>query len=106
MKIKLALAFAQGHWARGSNNGNWVVQDESGNVLCELPPGFDEIKVMAAIRMGRRYELEAFNTGIKFGKQKAAEVSRVLLLAKDNQIRSLAAMNEQLSEQLEKQIEG
>jgi hypothetical protein len=104
MKEKLELASAQGHWAREENNGNWVVQDERGEVLWEFPPGFDEMKVMSAIRLGRDYELKAFNIGIRFGKEKAALMMASILQAKDNQIRSLEAMNIELSNQLDQLI--
>lgn len=106
VKILLELASAQGHWARDENDNNWIVQDNNGKKLWEFPPGMDEHKCMSAIRLGRKYELEAFNIGIDFGKKEAARMTNIRIKQLEGDIRSLAIMNETLSEQLDQQITG
>jgi len=51
-----------------SVKGVWLVKNEAGKVLAELPKELDEKQVMACIHFARKFELTAFNFGIQFGK--------------------------------------
>ncbi len=106
MKISLQLATAQGQWNRGENNNEWKVVDTEGIVLGMLPASFSNTDVMTAIRLGREFELKAFNIGIQYGKEQAAAAARQLDEHRRATISSLRIMNEQLSEQLDKHITG
>ncbi len=99
----LELSEAQGHWKLGEN---WIVTDGEGNELWEFPEGMDERKVMSSIRLGRKFELKAFNLGVDFGKEEQKKIHALLIQDLENRVRSLEAMNVELSNQLEAHIEG
>jgi hypothetical protein len=106
LNISLDLAFAQGQWVLGEHDNQWRVVNKDGERLWDLPSCLDERGVMSVIRMGREFELKAFNTGIQFGKEKANAIAKTMLSEKDLQIRSLEAMNEELSTHLDRLIGG
>ena len=101
MKDTLELSVAQGHWELGSN---WVVQDAQGEVIWEFPAGMDEHTVMSAIRLGRHYELEAFNRGICHGKSIEKKLAKGYIDRLEGQVRALEQMNTNLSMELERHI--
>ena len=105
-QICLALSQAQGHWVRGEADDCWTVTDKDNNTIWAFPRGMDERKVMSAIRLGRKYELEALNIGIAMGKHIAKEIVNLETARLKNQIVSLEEMNGRLSQQLEKHIIG
>lgn len=96
----LELSQARARWQRG--DAEWTITDVEDNELWRLSAYLKEKDVMSAIRMGREFELKAFNIGINFGKdQMQAVVSQ-----KDKQIKDLEAMNARLNEQLTRHIQG
>lgn len=98
----MKLGNARGEWLQGED---WKIMVEE-EVLWTLPRVLDEREVMSVIRMGRKFEQDAFKEGIEAGvaQQKAASDLRESILA--TQIRALEAMNTQLSEQLERHLDG
>jgi len=106
MEVALELATAQGQWNLGENNNQWRVMTPAGEHLWSFPAKFDERDVMSAIRMGREFELKAFNIGIDFGKEEQREADQQQIGFLEGRVKSLIAMNEQLSEALDKEIGG
>ncbi len=106
MDKPLALSTAYATWVRGENNNNWIVRDQSGEQIGEFPRHWKEKDCMTAIRLGRKFELIAFNLGIAFGKQKREESLLPAMGKMREQIAVLEQMNVRLSEKLEKLIIG
>ena len=102
MMEPLTLSEAQGHWNKGEHDDCWYVTDRHGEKIWQFPQGFDEVKVMSAIRLGREFELKAFNIGIDFGKSEAARIGSIKVAALEGKVRSLEAMNIELSNLLER----
>ncbi len=102
----LTLSEAQGHWAFGENNDCWTVTDNQGNKIWTFPKGFNEEMLMSAIRLGREFELAAFNIGIDFGKSAQSRIGDIEKRRMASEIASLTIMNGTLSEQLQQQISG
>lgn len=96
----LELSEARAHWVRGDSE--WKITDADENELWRLSAYLKEKDVMSAIRMGRQFELKAFNIGIDFGKDAMASV----IQGKNQQIQALERLNAQLSEQLTRHIQG
>ena len=106
MNISLDLAYAQASWVKNENNNDWTIKDKDGNKLWSLPGKLNEKEVMSAIRMGREFELKAFNTGIDFGKQEQKRISNLEITNLEQQISILEGMNIKLSNKLEQHIIG
>lgn len=53
--------------------GDWQVKDQQGNEIARLTKDLDDHKVMEVIHFARKFELEAFNAGIEFGKKTARD---------------------------------
>ncbi|MEM7706604.1 MAG: hypothetical protein AAF358_13680 [Pseudomonadota bacterium] len=106
MNVRLELAYATAQWALGSNDDDWVVVSETGEHLWQLPGKLSDREIMSAVRMGREFELKAFNIGIEFGKKQEKELSERRIAHLEGQIRTLEAMNSELSAHLERHIGG
>ena len=50
--------------------GDWIVYNEDREELWRFPAHWDEKTVMAAIKLGRDFEMKAFNRGVQFQKDK------------------------------------
>lgn len=106
MDKPLALSTAYATWVMAEHDNMWVVRDEKDNELGKFPKNWTEKDCMIAIRLGRKYELEAFNIGIDFGKSQRDNVFGPIIKRLNAQIEELSGMNERLSTQLEKFIIG
>ena len=104
MNIQLELAIAQAGWNYGENEGKWYVKSPEGKILFILEGNFDEVTAMQAIRLGRKYELKAFNIGIEYGKEIQKKKTKNDIAKLENDVLRLAIENKKLSEELEKQI--
>jgi len=102
----LELATAYASWVRGENKDQWVVYNGKGEVIGYLPSGIDEHVAMGSIRLGREFELKAFNKGITFGKQSAIRAQEQQNEHYSAQIKTLSEANERLAEQLHTFISG
>ena len=102
----MILSTAYATWVLGEYGDQWVVRDQEGNEVGRFPSKWKEKDCMIAIHLGRKYELEAFNTGIAFCKDTREKVLIPIIEQKDMQIQALEQMNIKLSEKLEKFIIG
>lgn len=65
------IELANCHITQTTNKGvksDWKVKKENGEDIAELPKEFTERQAMKVIHFARKFELEAFNIGIRFGK--------------------------------------
>ena len=100
--LKLANAYAT--TVRDQNDNKWLVYSKDGEELGRFPSKWDERDCMTAIRLGREFELEAFNIGIDFGKEKMTKVLLPKLEQLTNQIAFLEEQNLKLSSKIEQFI--
>jgi hypothetical protein len=101
----LSLSTAYATW-NIENSTEWVIRDQDNNELWKFPRSFEEKGCMSAIHMGRKFELEAFNNGISFGKESRDQVYGPKINLLIEQIKVLEQMNVNLSTKLEKFIIG
>ncbi len=97
-------AYAQ--TVRDEDDNGWVIYDNNGERITVLPQPCDEHTAMAAIRLARQVEVDAYNRGYKLARDAQDHVLNAQNDFLKGQLRSLEAMNERLSEQLERHIEG
>jgi len=102
----LKLSTASANWVMGEHNNQWIVTGAEGEVLGKFPKTWKAGDCMIAIRLGRVYELEAFNRGIDFGKSEGNRILSPIIKKLNADVEELTAMNERLSTQLEKFIIG
>ena len=106
LKQSLTLSAAYATWVLDEDDDKWIVRDKDANKIGEFPAKWKEKDCMTAIKLGRKYELEAFNIGISFGKE-AREKSLLPIIEQLNiQVKVLEQMNERLSSKLEQLIIG
>ncbi len=88
-------------------NNTWIVFNEQGEKIGELPSEQLAHKAMSYLHFARPFELEALNEGIRQGKQfeikKTNKMSQILKNMQ-NKIEDLEAKNTELYAQLEKSI--
>ncbi len=104
MEKPLRLSTAYANWVQGDNH--WNIFDTDGNVLGMFPQYFSEREMMQIIRLGREFELEAFNRGIEFGKGEYKRMFDPETRFLKGQVSTLEKMNITLSDKLEKFIIG
>lgn len=102
--IPLQTAFIR--QSRDVKDNAWVVYDTDDNEIYELPNHLNPKDAMRHIHLGRKFELEAFNIGINFGKGELRKVFDVEMAEMEQKCKALEQMNERLSTQLEKFIIG
>ena len=102
----LDLSTAYASWVNGEHDNQWVIYNAQAEIIHKLPAGLNETKVMAAIRMGRIFELKAFNTGIDFGKREKQKMLQPEIDWYKNQTERLKQENERLCRRLETLITG
>ena len=104
LKENLTLANATLNQVQG--DPNWKCMDPvDDQVIFELPlRAFDAHQAMRLLRSVRKYELDAFNIGIRFGKKQYKNVFDQQLNELQEQNNALKVMNERLSTQLERHI--
>jgi len=90
---------------KGSEKTDWVVQlNETNEEVFRLPKKMSEFEVFAIIDFARKYELEAFNKGIEFQKDKQNSVLKITIDSQLNLINKLKSENERLANELDKRI--
>lgn len=57
------LETAQITWKRDENDNNWVVRDDDGNELFQLPQKLSDREAMAILHAVRPFERQAFDDG-------------------------------------------
>jgi len=106
MDKPLSLSTAYASWVLDTDENKWVVRDQEGKELWKFPRDWDESDCMTAIRMGRHFELIAFNEGIKLGKQELLNTVGPVMDNLRNNVTVLEQMNIKLSNKLENFIIG
>lgn len=84
----------------------WLVMSQDNKVLGKLPKDWTVGEAMKAVHLGRKYEVEAFNRGIAFGKETRDRAYKPKMETLNEAVRILSEMNEKLSDKLEKFIIG
>lgn len=84
----------------------YVRQNLTNDNLASLPMVFSEEQVRIVVNFGKKFELKAFNAGIKFQKGKQNEVLLLKIAERENNIKFLEAENEKLAEALDQHIRG
>ena len=81
----------------------WMVRQ---NVTCEelgqLPANLTEGQVFEIMAFARKYELEAFNIGINFGKEKQREVSKQIINELTAKLQAVHRENERIADAMDK----
>ena len=95
--------------------GTYVAQNTSGHIKTEwkvnlngtettiqtFPSHFTENEIFAIMDFAKKYELEAFNKGVRFGNKNTVDAYEAKLDAKNNIINKLEMENERLAEALD-----
>ena len=102
----LALSNATANWVMGENEDQWIITGNDSVELWKFPKKWKVEDCMTAIRMGRKYELEAFNRGIEYGKEEARKQILPHVERRDLEMKALMERNELLSSKLLKLISG
>ena len=92
-----------------TNNGktDWSVQlNETDKEIFTLPKQLNETEVFAIMDFVKKYELEAFNKGIEFQKDKQNSVLKITIDSQLNLIKKLEDENERLSDVLDQMTKG
>lgn len=89
----------------GSRKSEWEIKANiTGELLGVLPSKLTDSEVLEILKFARKFELDAFNAGIDFGKEKSEAIYSPQL-AQLKEINRLAANeNERLADILEKTI--
>lgn len=85
-------------------NNTWVVFSECDAELGELPNTLSPKQAMSYLHFGRRFELDALNIGIRFGKGLEHTIAEKKLKQSALRIAVLERQNLDLSNALEKHI--
>lgn len=89
----------------GNERTDWMVRKNITNEdLATLPKHFTEKEVFEVLDFARKYELIAWNEGIRFGKQKTKAVYDPLLEQMEKNLAIAREENERLATILEKHI--
>ena len=106
-KELLNLSDSQINWVDGVEDNCWVINTPDNEKLFKIPRCVIEAKDAAAIsRFAKKYELEAFNIGVQFGKNELKELFESKMERALLTIKELEEMNMRLSSQLERFIIG
>jgi len=102
------LDLASCHITQHTNNNektDWSVQlNETNEEIFKLSKKLNENEVFGIIDFAKKYELEAFNKGIKFQKDKQNKVLKDTIDKQLQLINTLKSENERLATILDKRI--
>jgi len=102
--LPLATCHATQQSANGTK-GNWHLQlNETNEELIEISKLLNETEIFSLLDFMKKYELEAFNTGINFQKGKQNEVLANTITEQKALIDGLAEENERIATILENLI--
>ena len=76
----LQLQEAQGRWAEGQHNEEWLIVNKDGEEIARLPACLKDYEAMRVIHFGRKFEMQAFEDGIEEGLSRGKEATKVNLL--------------------------
>lgn len=99
--IKLAHAHVNQHTSNG-NKTNWKIEaNKTNELLGELSNKLDHNEVFEILDFARKYELEAFNIGVDFGKEEYKKAFEKSISDYASKMDLATKENERLSEALE-----
>lgn len=87
-------------------SNTWFVYDTDKNLLGKLSNKLTDKEAMSVVHFARKIELQAFNIGIGFGKDQEHERAEKVFQGMMEEINTLRAQNEGLSNHLEQFIIG
>lgn len=100
--LELQTAYVQ--TVRDQDGNRWIVYDESGEKIGELPACLKEQEAMNVIHFVRDHELKAFNVGANVGRERAERAAQLRIDTITAQMDALAAENVRLATILEKHL--
>ena len=87
----------------GTKKTPWRVQKNITNdELAQLPAHLTDSEVFAIMRFAKKFELLAFNRGIRFGKEKQMETYKPLLIEYELKLKLARDENERLADVLDR----
>lgn len=99
--IKMQHAHVNQHTSSGVK-GDWKIEaNETNEALGILPGRLDHNEVFNILDIARKYELEAFNIGINFGKKEQDKQHLLVRKAYEARIHEAIKENERLAVALE-----
>lgn len=100
--IKLANAHVNQHTSNGDKS-EWKIEENMTDLpLGELPKRLNHNEVFGILNFARKFELEAFNIGIAFGKEKQKEIDDSIIQDYDNRLKQSVQENERLADALDR----
>jgi len=109
-ETKSLLALATTHvnqYSKGSEKTDYQLQlNETGEVIYEFPKALTDAQMFGIMDFMKKYELEAFNTGIKFQKTKDNKVLKETIDILKGTIDVLEAENDRLANALDISTKG
>jgi len=89
---------------KGHEKSEWFVKNKDGVQISTLPSKINETELFHILDLAKKYELEAFNIGINFGKKKTVEVYDKKIEKYQMIIEAQRAENERLANILDNMI--
>lgn len=99
--ILLAHAHVNQTTIKGEKTDWSVEANKTNKQLAVLPKSLTDAEVFSILDFARKYELEAFNTGIVFGKEKQLKTDEDRITDLETKLRLAGAENERLAEALD-----
>ena len=100
--LELQTAYAQ--TVRDQDSNKWIVFDEKGERIGELPACLKEQEAMDVLHFARKHELKAFNVGANVGRERAERAAQLRIDVLTGQMDVLAAENARIATALEKHM--
>ena len=103
--VDLQTAYITQHTTESKGKGEWIVYNADKEEIYTLPVDWTPKQAMAAIHLGRKFELIAFNKGVEFQKAKNPKTIKTLqamLLNLQEDKKMIIAENEKLANELDK----
>lgn len=89
----------------GHIKSDWEVQENiSNDILCLFPNTVNEELMFKITDFAKEFELKAFNSGIKLGKEKTVAVYEPKIKQMEEAIKQMKSENVRLSEALEEEM--
>lgn len=99
--LTLAAAYVT-QQSQGHIKTDWSVRNKDNKTLIEFPKTYTEAEMFKIMDFVKEYELEAFNTGIKLGKEKTVVVYDKRIAELMDIIKEMKSENERLASILDK----
>ena len=99
--IQLANAHVNQTTVKGVKTDWSIEENKTNKQLGTLPMNLTDAQVFTILNFARKYELEAFNTGIAFGKKKQSETDEKVTGGLKEQLKLATEENERLASALE-----